>query len=233
MIDFLKWFLRRRGLTPVSQALEVDASAIDAHMRRAIEAIDQVHTDGALPILPLKAALLPDMYGYFQNTTSGKAVEIVVNLVCPHVEVTTVHEIGHFLDLKGLDPAVPWASVNSAKLARWREAVKQSGAVQTLGHFLNPATRIIMETQGNGSVVEYAIDKNYAEYLLKAEELWARSYAQFIAAKSRDPALLQQIEQERSRPVNGLYYPKQWDEADFERILAEIETIFRGLRWIQ
>ena len=152
-----------------------------------------VHTDGILPRLPVTTASLTDQHGYFGSTTAGDAVGIVLNLFSPHVELTTVHEIGHFLDLKALHPAVPWASENSPALALWREAVKKSQAVQTLGHCSDPAVSAIEVTRGNGFVVEYPVDKIYVAYLLRAKELWARSYAQFIATESRHPALMQQL----------------------------------------
>lgn len=233
MLDSLRRIFQRRGRTPVSKALITEAGSIEAHVRDAIAAIDHVHTDGTLPALPVKSAVLLDMYGYFQNTSDGRAVEIVVSLLNSHVELTAVHEIGHFLDFEGLDTPARWASVNSPTLAPWREVVKASRAVQTLGHLSNPATRTMAVTLWDGSVVEYLVDKSYVEYLLQAEELWARSYSQFITAESRSPALLRQLEQERERPASGIYYPKHWDDADFQPIRAEMQTIFRGLRWIR
>ena len=232
MLDFLKQVFQRRGLHPVSRALDVEGgSQIESQLRNAIAAIDQVHTDGVLPRLPVTTAALTDLHGYFRSTTAGDAVEIVVNLFSPHVELTTVHEIGHFLDFKALDQAAPWASANSPAFASWREAVKRSQAAQTLRHFSDPAVSTIKAPLGNASVVEYPVDKVYVAYLFRARELWARSYAQFIATESHDPALLQQLEEERERPGSSIYYPKHWDDDDFEPVRAEIDAIFQDLRW--
>lgn len=232
MLDFLTRAFLRRSLPPVSRALDVEpGSRIESQMRDAIAAIDAVHTDGTLPRLPVTTASLTDQHGYFGSTMAGNALEIVLNLFSPHVELTTVHEIGHFLDLKALHPNVTWASENSPTLAPWREAVKRSQAVQTLRHFSDPAVSTIKVTHGNGFVVEYLVDKAYTAYLLRAKELWARSYTQFIATESRQPALVQQVEAERERPESGIYYPKHWDEADFSPIRTEIITLLRDLRW--
>jgi len=171
MLDLLRRVFQRRRLHPVSKALDVEAGVIKEQVLNAVAAVDQVHTDGVLPDLPVKAASLVDRYGYFQNTADGRAVEIVVSLLNPHVELTAAHEIGHFLDFQGLDRSTLWASVNSPTLAAWREAVKTSRAVQTLGHFRNPAIRTMAVTLWDGSVVEYPVDKIYVGYLLKAEEL--------------------------------------------------------------
>ena len=232
MLDFLTWAFLRRSLPPVSRALDVElGSRIESQMRDAIAAIDAVHTDGTLPQLPVTTASLTDQHGYFGSTTARDAVEIVLNLFSPHVELTTVHEIGHFLDLKALHPAVPWASENSPTLAPWREAVKKSQAVQTLGYFSDPAVSTIRVTQRDGSVVEYLVDKTYVAYLLRVKELWARSYAQYIATESRHPAIMQQLEAERERPGSGIYYPKHWNKADFQPIRTEITILLRSLRW--
>ncbi len=232
MLNFLARAFLRQSLLPVSRVLDVEVgSRIESQMRDAIAAIDAVHTDGTLPRLPVTTASLTDQHGYFGSTTAGDAVEIVLNLFSPHVELTTVHEIGHFLDLKALHPTVPWASENSPTLTPWRAAVKRSQAAQTLRHFSDPAVSTVRVTQRDGSVVEYLVDKAYAAYLLRAKELWARSYAQFIADESRHPALMQQMEAERERPRSGIYYPKHWEETDFQPIRTEIITLLRDLRW--
>ncbi len=84
----------------------------------------------------------------------------------------------------------------------------------------------------SGDVVEYQIEKRYLEYLLQNEELWARSYAQFITAKSAQPELQQQPSRLRDRPAHGLYYWEQWDDEDFLPFLAEIEAVCRQLGWM-
>ena len=221
MLDWLKRIFSRNRLSPVSKALEIEPNTIESELRNAIAAIDRVHTDGQLPRLPVKAADLTDSYGQFRNTIGGQAVEIVISLWNPHCELTTVHEIGHFLDFKGLDRTVPWASMSSDALAPWRTAIKASQAAQTLRHLRQPEILGVEVTLQDGSVVNYPVDKIYVEYLLEVEELWARSYSQFIATQSRDPALQHQLAREQNRPLNGIYYPKQWDDTDF-----------RGLRWM-
>lgn len=81
-------------------------------------------------------------------------------------------------------------------------------------------------------MVEYKIEKQYIEYLLQNEELWARSYAQFITAKSAHPELQEQLSRLRDRPPHSLYYWEQWDDEDFLPISAEIEAVFRQLGWM-
>ena len=86
--------------------------------------------------------------------------------------------------------------------------------------------------QAAGGVVRYQVEHRYIEYLLQNEELWARSYAQFIAVKSAHPDLREHLDRLRARPERRLYYGSQWDEEDFLPILAEIEAVFRQIGWM-
>ncbi len=162
----------------------------------ALAAIDAVHKDGRLPQIPLKRlALSRGMHGRFLYVAGGQPVEIAVHYASSHAELTTIHEIGHFLDYAGLGVFGDFSSVADPILDGWRSAIKNSNAVQRLGYLWQfPADRI-QETQANGDVVEYAIEKQYLEYLLQNEELWARSYAQ--------------LSRLRDRPARSLYYYEQ------------------------
>src|SRR5579875_3910344 len=95
---------------PVSQALVVE----DGPQRRAFDnvlaAIDSVHQDGVLPNIPLQRSLLTDRHGQFVRQPDGAALSIQVSYFTSHAELTTVHEIGHFLDYFGLGAGTEWAS---------------------------------------------------------------------------------------------------------------------------
>lgn len=67
MLDFLKRIFQRRRLSPVSKALDVEAGVLEEQVLNAIAAVDRIHTDGMLPDLPVKAAPLVDMYGFFRT----------------------------------------------------------------------------------------------------------------------------------------------------------------------
>ena len=82
-------------------------------------------------------------------------------------------------------------------------------------------------------MVEYVIQKSYVDYLLESEELWARSYTQFITTKSGNSELREQLNRLRDRPARSLYYWEQWDDDDFLPVLAEIEAVLRQLGWMQ
>lgn len=89
-----------------------------------------------------------------------------------------------------------------------------------------------METLPDGTVVEYDVDQVYLRYLLTPQELWARSYAQFIATRSGNADLQRQLDRLRERPARAFYYGEQWEDVDFLPIMAEVEALFRHLGWL-
>ena len=248
MLPFLSALLRLLGKkhppavrvsaapAPVSDALEVETSPSDRPLRDALAAIDAVHQDGRLPKIPIKRLVLSrGMHGRFLHVIGGRPLEIAVHPASRYAALTAVHEIGHFLDYAGFGDSGEFRSVAGNLLDGWRAAVRNSGAVQRLGRLWRFTAERSQETRADGAldVVNYEAEKRYIEYLLQNEELWARSYAQFITVKSAHPALREQMDRLRERPVRRLYYGIQWDDGDFLPILAEIEAVFRQLGWMR
>jgi hypothetical protein len=60
----------------------------------------------------------------------------------------------------------------------------------------------------------------------RLDELWARSYAQFVARRSGSSALQASLDGLRQRPSDAVYYPLQWDDDDFVEIDRAIEELF-------
>jgi hypothetical protein len=102
-------------------------------------------------------------------------------------------------------------------LAEWRRVVARSQAIQDLvGMTVDRSLRVH---------VEHVAD------LLDPVEIWARSYSQYIALRSRSPELLASLDGFRMRAPTALYYPQQWEDDDFEPIDEAIERLFRRLGW--
>lgn len=219
---------------PVSDALDVERGPHDRPLRDALAAVDAVHTDGRLPRIPIRRlALSRKLHGHFRHRLGGPPLDIGVHPAARHAALTAVHEIGHFLDYSGLGEA-GFGSVAGDLLGPWRAAVRNSAAVQRLGQLWRFTESRAREAQDAGGAdgVKYAVELRYIEYLLQNEELWARSYAQFIAVKSGHPALREQLDRLRQRPERRLYHGPQWDDEDFLPIMTEIEAAFRQKGWM-
>ena len=204
-------------LSPVSAALGLDASGtLREEISGAINAIDQVHSDGALPSIPVKeVALEPGIHGRFRSRQIqgvGSAVDIAV---CPGPwpQLTMVHEVGHLLDLEAVGvKGVPATKTRHPIVQQVLEAANRSEAVQGLRSRMTEATS--------------PRTKQYYNYLLSDVEIWARAYAQFIAQNSTNPDLQSQLDKAlASEPF------RQWSKGDFAPIASAIEAMLEKLRW--
>ncbi len=196
------------GQAPVSKALDVVVvGALREYVGTAIKAIDTVHGDGDLPQIPIKSLTSARALGIYHYKHGGKAGHIAIRND-PHSwpGLTTAHEVGHFIDHQALGAPGSFASVSHEALADFRAVVEKSAAVQRMREIM-PA---------------------WADFL-KPYELWARSYAQFIATRSGNPSLLAQL----NRIRNGQQSWRQWSDEDFKPIANAIDTLFRTKGWLK
>jgi hypothetical protein len=127
----------------------------------------------------------------------------------------TLHEIGHFIDLEGL-PGDGFSSTSADELADWRAAVRLSDALQGL------ASLARTESGDRLRPIRAA---------LAIDEVWARSYAQFISSRSGDRTLRDEVEALRAGRFDDVSYPLQWVDDDFAPIAAAIAALLRKLAW--
>lgn len=179
-------------------------------VRSVTALIDRVHDDGTLPMTNVSHKISRGSQGtYYRGTGEiGIRKEGAV-----HPEMTLAHEVGHWIDDKAL-PGHGFSSENSPALAAWRKAVQESEAVQRLK-----------------TAPEYQENKRYLRYALQGRELWARSYAQYVATRSGDVKMLEQVTQVRAGKVAFLK-DSQWSAADFAPIAREMDNVFKEIGWL-
>lgn len=205
---------------PVSKAFK--GKPFPAVQERVMTIIDSVHGDGNLPVIPILR--IPASNRNLGTYYASNKPKIEIRSDNKHKHLTYVHEIGHFLDHKGI-PSRHMSSTHDPLFDEWKKAVASSRAVNSLLDLVD----------GPDYVANYPIPKSYvANYLLTTEELWARSYAQYIATRSGDTVLISQVKKimdaEKRSPIPLM---KQWDEDDFESIADAIDKMFIQLGWIK
>ena len=72
------------------------------------------------------------------------------------------------------------------------------------------------------------IDPNHINYLLSPHELFARSFAQYIAVSSGDKILKQHLDETREMPGYGV---SQWSDDDFGPIKSAFDKYFESIGW--
>jgi SPP1 gp7 family putative phage head morphogenesis protein len=183
-----------------------------AFMDETIAAIDSVHHDGSMPTFKtIDGGASGGANGHFDPGNR----EIVVDPGRNTPKVTLAHEIGHAIDFT-FGNQTSMASGADPDFKAWRKTIRQSQKHSDLTAFsrlLTPASK-----------------RKFTTYVQSWEEYWARSYSQYIAVKTQDPQMLQEIEFRRSSA--GLPYHDQWDDADFVAIAQAIDGVLKIRGWI-
>jgi hypothetical protein len=193
-----------------------------AAVEDALGAVDSVHAfPDHMPTVPIRAIRGRAHVGWYRTLPDGSPLDILISRDGDDPGFTLLHELGHLLDHQGLGSTPGECASASDELDDWRAAVDASEAVHDLGE-MNARSPILIPTSV-GAVV--ALDPEDFEYLLRPEELFARSYSQWIASKGVSETLLQELEATRR-----MLYPEQWSEEDFTPIGESLERLLGRLR---
>jgi hypothetical protein len=110
-------------------------------------------------------------------------------------------------------------------LLDWWTAINATQTVQTLIDGYHDPELLTVIRDGIPSIA--TLDD--LQYLLMPEELWARSYLQYITVKTGDEELLDEI-QETLAETRYLRL-EQWPQIEFIMIENTIDDLFRRLGW--
>jgi hypothetical protein len=189
---------------------------LDIEYDNVLKAIDSVHGDGPLPSMEL-------LFKPTTGTANGEYSLLTGNInifKIGKVPLTLAHEIGHWLDHKGFDGLMKKKSTIGIKSFASHSDMF-SGFVRVA-----KKSRKIQEIESSAGLHSDSID-----YLTSNHEMFARAYAQYIAKKSGNPKMIQELKYRQGSPIAGSKYPDQWDDDDFEPIAKEIENIFLWIGW--
>jgi hypothetical protein len=221
---------RRPAGISVGRALRIRAGFALDLLREVVAAIDAVHGDGDLPEIEMTLqSIWPREGRLVVDPTTGAPVAIAVDKDEPS-RLAALHEIGHFLDYVALGSPNRFASNSSRLLQSWRQSVRASQAVLSLA-LMRERGVVDVHNQG-GTYDSIPVRMSYVRYLLTYNELWARSYAQFVAVRNGQSELMAELNDRRTERRGVPYYPRFWQDVDFEPIAESIESLFRRFEWI-
>ncbi len=222
----------------ISEAFIIPKGSYYNEARRALKILNGVHGDGALARLKLvKDTVLeylpegPAVAAYTRDKETSEPIEWAVNPKRNWKGIHLFHEIGHSLDHQILGERLTYASdAGHPDLQQWRNAVEQSQSYRELTALKNLE---YVSVRRNGRTILEAIDASILEYYLRPRELFARSYAQYIASTSGDEVTLRQLAALRGTPDNQEVYNDAWSDDDFEAIARAFEALFLSKGWLK
>jgi hypothetical protein len=226
---------RRPAGAPVSSTMRIEASGKVATVaRESLDTIDRVHGVGfsshlTIPIVEGGSSTRPAGFEFYHN---GRPVHIELSprSAAPHFDFT--HEVGHFLDHQLIGPPGEYASRSEdAILLGWKTAVQGTAAYHRLSNLAEmKRTRV---PQPNGGSRYVPVDRIYVKYLLRPQEVFARSYAQFIAAESGNSTLVNELATLRKTREGAIKYPAQWADEDFAAVREELLRVIMEMKWLK
>jgi hypothetical protein len=184
---------------------------------KVAETIDSIHGDGPLPPAPVihqeSRGSVNGQYRRFDNEITTFKEEAI--------PMTLTHEIGHWIDYRG------FRNIPGAEPPMKGDKVFAS---------YSPLFKNFIKIAKNSSKIkeiktDYLTAKS-KRYLTSNHEIFARAYAQYIATKSKNPEMLENLKN-RQTGAKGNIYPDQWDDDDFVPLYNEIETIFKQIGWLK
>jgi hypothetical protein len=183
----------------VTRALDsaIDLSAVAGPMldplTRALAAASSAHViaDDA-PLVRVEVDDTIGAPGRYDGTDEGIPMRIAVHPNSVRPGLTLLHETAHYLDHAAIGVPGQWASTGES-FDEWRMRVDETDAAAAL-HSLQAKPPLPQLTRS-------------FDYFLRIHELFARSYAQWVAIRSSDETLLDQV----SQSLSTLHYPEYWE----------------------
>ncbi|CAL9519954.1 hypothetical protein SUDANB121_03834 [Nocardiopsis dassonvillei] len=182
------------------------SSDLLGEIRVSVDLLSQVHRfpDDMSEITFKRNELRPGASGEFVPIKRL----IILDPSDEYVREDIVHEIGHAVDQAGDRTTRLGLGSMSARLSpamrNFLEVVKNSPEFQEINS--QPRSR-------------------YVEYLTSPQELFARSYSQWITGKTGDSMLREKLDINRSLP--GFDRNRQWSDDNFRPIEEALEGVFR------
>jgi hypothetical protein len=224
------------GVQHLRDVLRVHAGPAMNDVQDAINSVARVHRADGLPTNHVRTdQTIQDLTSGSKYATRGRYISgpsgNYITVAYDHNArgLITLHEVGHYMD-DHMFPgsASDFASDGAPELAGWRQAVEASPEVQALRQAQK--TGDIKYVDSNGVTRMEKVDPGYVGYLLKPQELFARSYAEYVARKSGNPVLLRELNAELASK-NGRAYGGQWGN-NFAPIQNAFDALFEGKLWL-
>lgn len=208
----------------VSNSFAVKGKAIEKEVNSALNAVDSVHNIEGLPDLEIRtgAGSALGVYQYKENRSGSIVVpvKIGINPAGDHKELTTVHEVGHFIDQQSLGISGKFSSEDeNSDAGKIVSALRDTESYKNLG--------VLEYTMPDGTTKSDSMSIKSIRYYRNPTEVFARAYAQYITKRSGNEAMSKQLDKIRSTS----YKRTQWTDEEFEPVSKQFDAMFDKKGW--
>ena len=212
---------KRATLTKVAKAVVIPAHPLKSRLQKVLEVIDSIH---APKNLKLSKVIFDQevLLAKFEAHAPTGPYTIFLNPDGSHVELSLLHEVGHFLEWQSIPKSQHGLrdfGTNSF-FNDWLQAVFETPLIVRL------LTLLGQQEENTKAFVEIA-------YLLLPDELWTRAYSCYIAYRANLPVLSQQIAAENKTIKGNITYTSYWTRKEFLPIQNVMDKMFQELEWSQ
>ncbi len=199
------------------EILNIDESPYARQFRHVVSVVDQLHRFPKLPAIPvLITKNRREGGGYMYRVRPPVPLSINISVHAEFPALTLLHELGHLLDHLALNPIKQgFGSEHDPLFNRLRH-------FWTLNNRICRLTRIV-----SGNKRSDPRRRSFLRYQLATAEIWARTYLQWVVAKS-DDLLLRAFFDKLAADSPEFY----WDVGEMNAIIALVDQLFSeaGLR---
>lgn len=224
--------------------IEEEALDVQANIRDGLKAVDAVHgvpptaDPVGLIMVPLNEGDLGQHRAYLADDGTMHSAVITINPAEDDLYSlgTIVHETGHYVDIqlgRELGYTQPLSQTEAA--TAWRKAINETTTVRQLKILRSDfQDRLEKQPQTRHELEEYAHNQEivrHLDYLLDDQELWARSYAEWVGLRDPNRGRGTDIAYSIHRAADDAGLPiRQWDPDDFRPVAAEFDELFAPYR---
>lgn len=213
--------IKPAGNAIASQFTKIQPS-IRNNVKEALESIDKVHGDGILKDIPFKKVRAQYEAAFFNR--NGQPTQIHQSASAKSPAFSLTHEMGHYFDLHTIGTPGQWDSdQDGSRVNQIIKIAKKSNALKAIQKALDDGR---MKLNGEMQNLSTGV-RNHLNYLLYPKEIWARSYAQYIAKRSGNKSMLAGLKE----MVDYKGIPYQWVDEDFSEIEKAIDRLFLDIGW--
>jgi hypothetical protein len=178
-------------------------SPLYPELAQALAAADDLHLlNSNLEPVPVRPTSTTSQAGCYR-LRKGDPIDLRVSRRHGRIALSFLHELGHLVDHQvGDDPReATFASAAHEAFADWRDAAAALPSTLPAG-----------------------TSRWQRRYFQSVKEVWARSYAQTVLARSGRPEFEQHLA--RLQAANDIFV---WPAAEFEPVAAEVERVLQRL----